>query len=184
LGCVRIGSDEKIIVDKSNAFYGHRVMELFDIGIARFIHLNDPLNKWIFYNRSGWFLSEMQKWLFLLWYEKQICDNPEFYKLCPGELAQIRERIESRWRDWLSEESWKRFFEARVEQKLDKSLREAMQQEPEEDEEEEEEELEREAALQKANDAKTLREKCPGCAEKCKEYFERRGDKKRESAGR
>src|SRR4030043_1335702 len=35
--------DEKAIVDKSNALYHHRVMELFDVTIAQYCHLNDHL---------------------------------------------------------------------------------------------------------------------------------------------
>ena len=38
---------------------------MFDNGIAQFIHLNDPMSKWIFYSRFSWFISEMQDWLFL-----------------------------------------------------------------------------------------------------------------------
>ena len=63
--------DEKAIVDKSNAFYHHRIMELFDNGIAQFIHLNDPISKWIFYSRFNWFISDMQDWLFLQWQENK-----------------------------------------------------------------------------------------------------------------
>jgi len=53
-------TDEKAIVDKSSILMHHRIMELFDLHIAQFVHLNDPINKWIFYSRFNWFLREMQ----------------------------------------------------------------------------------------------------------------------------
>jgi hypothetical protein len=103
--------NEKAIVDKSNALYHHRVMELFDIGIAQFIHFNDPINKWIFYSRLNWFLMEMQDWLFLRWQEDQVYDDPEYFNLCAGEQEKLLEPIYSKWRKWLSEESWKNYYE-------------------------------------------------------------------------
>lgn len=166
--------DEKAVVDKSNAFYHHRVMELFDNGIAQFIHLNDPISKWIFYSRFNWFISEMQDWLFLQWQEKQVYDDPEYFNLCAGEQAKLLEPIYSRWRKWLSEESWENYYEAHERQRVADSIREPSQKELEE----EEEQIERENAEEEAKDAKFLKEKCPACTEKCKWYFEKSGDKK------
>ena len=167
-------SDEKAIVDKSNAFYHHRVMELFDNGIAQFIHLNDPMSKWIFYSRFNWFLSEMRDWLFLQWQEEQVFDDPEYFNLCAGEQAKLLEPIYSKWRKWLSEESWNKYYEAHERQRVADSIREPSPQELEE----EEEQIEHENAEEEAKDAKFLKEKCPGCTEKCKWYFEKIGDKK------
>ena len=44
--------------------------------------------------------------------------------------------------------------------------------------EEEQKLIERENAEEEAKDAKFLKEKCPGCTEKCKWYFEQTGEKK------
>jgi hypothetical protein len=166
--------DEKVIVDKSSAFYHQRVMELFENGIAQFIHLNDPMCKWLFYSRLSWFLSEMQEWLFLLWQERQYYDNPEYSNLCPGEQAKLLEPIDSRWRSWLSEESWTKYYEEHQSQRVADSIKEPTQQE----EEEEEKLVERETAEEEAKETKFLKMKCPSCTEKCKWYFEQLGDKK------
>jgi hypothetical protein len=165
--------DEKAIVDKSNILYHHRVMELFDIDIAQFIHLNDPVNKWIFYSRFNWFLSEMKDWLFLRWQEDQVYDDPEYFNLCSGEQAKRIEPIYSKWRNWLSEESWKRYYEDHERQKVAESIREPTPKEIEEDRKQ----VEQDNAEEEAKDAKFLKEKCPGCMEKCKWYFEKTGEK-------
>ena len=166
--------DEKAIVDKSNAFYHHRVMELFDNGIAQFIHLNDPFDKWIFYSRFNWFLSEMQDWLFLHWQEEQVYGDPGYFNLCAGEQAKLLEPIYDKWRNWLSEESWNKYYEENLRQRVTDSINEPTAQEIEE----EEKLVERENAEEEAKDAIFLKEKCPGCMEKCKWYFERLGEKK------
>ena len=166
--------DQKVIVDKSNAFYQHRVMELFDNGIAQLIHLNDPASKYIFYSRFNWFLSEMQAWLFLLWQEEQVYADPGFFNLCAGDQAKLLEPIYGKWRNWLSEESWSKYYEAHERQIVADSIRELSPQELEE----EEERTERENDEEEAKDAKFLKEQCPGCTEKCKWYFEQAGEKK------
>ena len=116
--------DEKAIVDKSNAFYHHRVMELFDNGIAQFIHLNDPFNKWIFYSLFNWFLTEMQDWLFLHWQEEKVYDDPGYFNLCAGEQAKLLEPIYGKWRNWLSEESWNKYYEENLRQRVTDSINE------------------------------------------------------------
>jgi hypothetical protein len=166
--------DEKAIVDKSNALYHFRVMELFDVTIAQYCHLNDPINKWIFYSRFTWFLSEMKDWLFLRWQEEQVYEDPEFFNLCAGEQEKRLEPIYSKWRDWLSEESWSKYYENHERQKVVDSIREPTPQELEEDRRQ----AEQDNAEEEAKDAKFLAEKCPGCTEKCKWYFEQTGEKK------
>jgi hypothetical protein len=167
-------ADEKAIVDKSNAFYHYRVMELFDSVIAQHVHLNDPINKWIFYSRFNWFLSEMKDWLWLRWQEEQVYDDPEYFNLCAGEQTKLLEPIYSRWRRWLSEESWNKYYAEHEKQKVADSIREPTPQELKE----EQKLIERENAEEEAKDAKFLKEKCPGCTEKCKWYFEQTGEKK------
>ena len=162
--------DEKVIVEKSNAFYHYRVMELFENGIAQFIHLNDPVSKWIFYSRFNWFISEMQQWLFLLWQENQVYGDPEYFNLCAGEQAKLLEPIHNRWRNWLSEESWNNYYDAHMRQRVTDSIKEPSPQELDDEE--------RENAEQEAKDAKFLKEKCPVCTEKCKWYFEKMGEEK------
>ena len=165
--------DEKAIVDKSNALYHHRVMELFDVTIAQYVHLNDPLCKWIFYGRLNWFISEMQEWLFLLWQEDQVYEDPEFFNLCAGEQAKLTEPIYSKWRKYLTEDSWKKYYEEHDPKPLG-TLPELTEAELEADRKQ----VEQDNAEEEAKDAKFLAEKCPTCAEKCKWYYEQTGEKK------
>jgi len=169
-----LSADEAAIVDKSNALYHYRVMELFDITIGQHVHLNDPINKWIFYSRFGWFLSEMQEWLFLRWQEEQIYDDPEYFNLCAGEQSKLLEPIYGKWRKWLNEESWNKYYEEHERQNVADSIREPTPQELEEDRKQ----VEQDNAEEEAKDAKILKEKCPGCTEKCRWYFEQTGEKK------
>lgn len=171
-----LSTDEKAIVDKSNALYHYRVMELFDRAVAQYCHLNDPINKWIFYSRFNWFLSEMKEWLFLRWQEEQVYDDPEYFNLCAGEQAKRLEPIYSKWRKWLSEESWNKYYEEHERRRVADSIREPTPQELEE----EQKLIERDNAEEEAKDAKFLKEKCPGCTEKCKWYYEQTGEKKDE----
>ena len=169
-------SDEKAIVEKSNALYHHRVMELFDNGVAQYVHLNDPVNKWIFYSRFNWFLSEMRDWLFLRWQEEQVYDDPEYFNLCAGEQKKRLEPIYSKWRNWLSEESWNNYYEENEKKRVADFIREPTPEELEEDQKQ----IEQDNAEEEAKDAKFLKEKCPDCIEKCKWYFEQTEEKKNE----
>jgi hypothetical protein len=167
-------ADEQAIVDKSNALYHYRVMELFDVNIAQFCHLNDPINKWIFYSRFNWFIREMQEWLFLRWQEEQVYEDPEYFNLCAGEQAKLIDPIYSKWRKWLSKESWEKYYAEHEQRKVSDSIREPTPEELEEDRKQ----IEQDNAEEEAKDAKFLAEKCPCCTEKCKWYYEQTGEKK------
>jgi hypothetical protein len=162
-------SDEKAIVDKSNSLYRHRVMELFDNGVAQYVHLNDPVNKWIFYSRLNWFLREMKDWLFLRWQEDQVYDDPEFFNLCAGEQEKRLKPIYSRWREWLSEDSWNEYYVEHEQQRVSDFIREPTAEEVEEDRKR----VEQDNAEEEARDARFLKEKCPSCTEKCSWYYEK-----------
>jgi hypothetical protein len=166
INSLNLSSENQLIVNKSTSLYSHRVMELFDRAIGQEIHLNDPINKWIFYSRFNWFLSEMSEWLFLRWREDQIYSEPGFFNLCKGEQDKRLTPIHAEWRkDWLSPESWSCFYEEHKPQLADSTP----EQEAEDAilcEQEEKEDMER--------DAKFLREKCPTCIHKCIWYEQNR----------
>jgi hypothetical protein len=84
------------------------------------------------------------------------------------------EPIYGKWRKWLSENSWNKYYEEQEKQKVADSIREPTQQELEE----EQKLVELENAEQEAKDAKFLKEKCPSCKEKCKWYYKQIGEKK------
>jgi hypothetical protein len=97
----------------------------------------------------------MRDWLFLCWQEKQVYDDPEYFNLCAGEQAKLLEPVYSKWRKWLSEENWNKYYEEHEARRVADSIREPTQQELEE----EERLVERENAEEEAKDAKFLKEK-------------------------
>jgi hypothetical protein len=168
-----LSSDEKAIVDKSNALCHYRIMELFDNAVAQFIHLNDPINKWIFYSRFNWFITEMQDWLYWLWRENQVYDTPGYFDMCAGEREKFYEPIRRNWRKWLTEDSWEKYYED-YPPKISQNVPELIPEELEE----ERKQIERDNAEEEAKEAKFLAERCPSCKEKCKWYYEQIGEKK------
>jgi hypothetical protein len=160
-----LSPEEQLIVDRSERLYTSRVMELFDNGIAQCIHLNDPVNKWLFYSRFYWFLSEMRDWLYCAWREEETYNSPGFFDLCAGEQERLLEPVYKHWRKWLTEESWSRYYEEHCKSK---SLPEMTPEEIAEDERL----TAQENAEAEAKEAKFLKEKCSSCAEKCKWFRE------------
>jgi hypothetical protein len=171
---MEFGPEEQIIVSKSSNLIIQRIMYLFDVAVGSFIHLNDPICKWIFYSRLNWFLSEMQEWLFLLWKENEIANTPDFYSICVGEQERRLKPIYDKWRKWLSEESWNKYYA-----KSKPALRNYEDFTPEEkaqyDRDVEKET--REEAVWIEQDKRFLLNKCPTCTEKCKWYYEQIGEK-------
>jgi hypothetical protein len=159
--------EEKTIVDKSSILMHHRVMELFDHHIAQFVHLNDPIGKWIFYSRLGWFISEMKEWLYWLWRENQVFETPGYFDMCAGEQEKLYQPIRKNWRKWLTENSWKNYYENHP-PKIEQTPPEMTPEEIEEDRKQ----VEKDNAEEEAKDAKFLKEKCPSCKEKCSWYHE------------
>lgn len=168
---LQLSHEQQTIVDTSNRLFAERVMELFDNGVAQYIHLNDPINKFIFYSRLNWFLNEMGEWLFLRWQEDQIYADPDFFDICPGEQEKRLQPVYSKWRRWLSEESWLKYSEENC--KI-KDLPELTAEQIDEDAKL----VASENAAEEANEAKFLKEKCPSCPEKCK-WFHSHGENKK-----
>ena len=168
---LQLSLEQQTIVDTSNRLFAEHVMELFDNGIAQYIHLNDPINKFIFYSRLNWFLTEMGEWLFLRWQEDQIYADPNFFDICHGEQEKRLQPVYSKWRRWLSEESWLKYSEENCKMK---DLPELTAEQIEEDARM----VASENAAEEANEAKFLKEKCPSCPEKCK-WFHSHGENKK-----
>jgi hypothetical protein len=173
VGALDLSPDDKAIVDASTKIFRSRVLEVFDVAIAQYCHLNDPVNKWIFYSRFNWFIREMRDWLFLRWREDQIYDAPDFFDLCAGEQERRLAPVYSKWRKYLTEESWSKFYEEHCRRPASE-IPELTAEEIAEDEKL----TAQENAEEEAKDAKFLAEKCPGCKEKCKWYHEQIEDEK------
>lgn len=172
---LQLSPEQQAIVDISTRLFRERAMELFDNGVAQYIHLNDPVNKFIFYSRLNWFLGEMGEWLFLRWQEDQVYDAPDFFNLCSGEQEQRLKPIYNKWRDWLSKESWERYYEQHC-KSATRSYEELTPDEKAQLERDAENE-ERENAEWIEQDKRFLRDKCPSCTEKCSWYNEKKGNK-------
>jgi hypothetical protein len=172
---VKLSPEEQVIVFKSSSLITQRVMHLFDLAVGSFIHLDDPVCKWIFYGRLNWFLSEMQDWLFLLWREHQITGAPDFFTLCSGEQERRLKPVYDKWRDWLSKASLEEYYAKHA-----PPVRRYEDLTPEEKAELERDEAneEREEAEWIEQDKRFLRDKCPSCTEKCKWYQEQTGENK------
>lgn len=160
---VKLNPEEQTLVFKSSSLITQRVMHLFDLAIGSYIHLNDPMCKWLFYARLNWFLSEMQDWLFLLWREYQTTSAPDFFNLCAGEQERRLKPVYDGWRDWLSEESWQKYYaqhepKFRRYEDLSPEEKAELEREAEKEEQEEAEWIEQ--------DKRFLRDKCPSCSTK------------------
>lgn len=166
---LQLSPEQQTIVDTSNRLFAERVMELFENVVAQYIHLNDPVNKFIFYSRLNWFLTEMSEWLFLRWQEDQIYADPDFFDICHGKQEKRLQPVYSKWRRWFSEESWLKYSEANCKMK---DLPELTAEQIEEDAKL----VASENAAEEANEAKFLKEKCLVCPEKCK-WFLSHGEK-------
>jgi hypothetical protein len=169
-----LSDEEETIVRQSDSIYTQRVMHLFDNAMAQHIHLNDPMNKYIFYARFYWFLSEMKEWLYLLWKEEQITREPGFFDLCHGEQNQKLKEVYDNWRkDWLSPESFERYSKKthltktteEIEQMLTNRTPEQIAQDEIEEQKDQEEQRKDEEL-----DMRYLKEKCPTCPKKCDWY--------------
>ena len=166
-----ISPDEDTIVSKSRSLIRQRVMQLFDVAVGSYIHLNDPALKWLFYIRLNWFLNEMSDWLFLLWTENQTMSGPDFFTLCSGEQEALLKPVYDKWRDWLSKESWNKYYAEhkpllRSYEDLTPEEKAYLERDTENEEKEEAEWNEREKRF--------LRDKCPDCTKKCRGYHEKR----------
>ncbi|MGD0071867.1 MAG: hypothetical protein ABSB71_09950 [Candidatus Bathyarchaeia archaeon] len=173
---LELSDNDKAIVKQADLIYTQRVMHLFDNAVAQHAHLNDPMCKYIFYERFYWFLSEMKDWLYHVWKESEISNEPGFSDLCAGEQEQKLKPIYDTWRkDWLSAESFTRYMEKshafKTHEEIEKMVANRTPEQIAQDEIEEKAEEEEEAKWN-AQDAKYLKEKCPTCLSKCKWYNE------------
>lgn len=170
---LELSTEDQAIVEQANFIYYQRVMHLFDNAVAQHCHLNSPMEKYIFYTRLNWFLSEMKEWLYLLWKEHEITSQPGFFDLCAGEQEQKLKEVYDNWREWFSKESFYRYSERHH---LTKSMEEIQQElanrTPDQiakDEIEEQKEQEEDRKWEE-QDKRYLKEKCPTCPTKCKWY--------------
>ena len=169
-----ISPDEDTIVSKSRSLIRQRVMQLFDVAVGSYIHLNDPTGKWIFQARLYWFLKEMSDWLFLLWTENQIMSAPDFFTLCSGEQERLLKPVYDKWRDWLFPASWEKYCaehkpKFRNYEELTPEEKTELERDAENEEKEEAERSEQEKLF--------LRDKCPDCTNKCRWYNEQTGER-------
>jgi hypothetical protein len=165
-----LNEDTETIVSQATRIAITRASHIFDTTIASLYHLNDPASKTIFYMRFFWFLSEMKDWLHHIRMENEIMGEPSFFDLCEGEKDKKLQPCYDSWRDWLSDESFSKWFKARY---ITSSKTEFIEEETKEgyieNEEEDIEEMDIEHRAIERN-AKYFKEKCPTCKDQCAWY--------------
>ena len=111
LEALELSPHNQQIIDRSDSFVLHRVLEVFDDIIGMPIHQNDLFYKYLFNARLGWFLRDMIEWFSMRRQEDRILSQPGFSDLCWGEQQKQLAPLYANWkRDLLSEESWKRYY--------------------------------------------------------------------------
>ena len=156
---------EKAIVDASNRMYLLRAFDVMNVALFQHIHLNQPLQKALFYMRFHWFLDEMQEWLWLSYLEQSISEDKN---MCEGEKEKLlKKQVYRKWRKWFTTNSFKKWTK-----KNDASIfRKPQDFSPQELEEMDRKEAELEAQY-KAEDLAEINGRCIKCNEKCKWYYE------------
>lgn len=156
---------EQAIVDASNQMYVLRALDLMNVALFQHIHLNQPMQKLIFYVRFRWFLDEMQDWLWYSYLEQIISEDEN---MCWGEKEkQLEKQVYKKWRKWFSTNSYKKWAK-----KNNVSLfRKTEDFSPQELEEMEREEVKLEEQY-KTEDMAEINGRCVKCSEKCNWYKE------------
>jgi hypothetical protein len=164
---LELNDEAEAIVSQAERIIIRRGMYIFDRVIACRYHLNDPQNRFIFYLRFSWFLSEMQDMLHHSSMENKIMDESGFFDLCRGEQDNKLQVCYDSWREWFSQESFDQWFKAYpITSPNIKSNEEAAKAE------EEYAALTETEQKAKEKNAKYLKEKCPTCSNKCSWYNE------------
>jgi len=156
---------EKVIVAASNRLYLLRALDVMNVAIFQHIHLNQPLQKALFYMRLRWFLDEMQEWLWYSYLEQSISEDKT---LCEGEKEKLlKKKVHKNWRKWLTHRSFQKWMK-----KNDVSIF----KKTEDFSLEEQKEMERKEAdldaQYRAEDIEEINGKCVKCEKKCKWYKE------------
>ena len=156
---------EKTIVDASQRLYLLRAIDVMNVALFQHIHLNQPMQKALFYMRFHWFLDEMQEWLWLSYLEQHISEDKN---MCEGEKEKLLEKqVYKKWRKWFATNSFKKWMK-----KNNASLfKKTKDFSPQELEEMEKREVELETQY-KAEDLAEIKGRCSNCKEKCKWYHE------------
>jgi ABC-type uncharacterized transport system fused permease/ATPase subunit len=159
--------EEKAIVDASQKMYLLRALDVMNVALFQYIHLNQPLQKRLFYLRFRWFLDEMQEWLWYSYLEQSIFEDKN---MCEGEKEQLlKKQVYKNWRKWLSAKSFQKWMK-KNDTSLFKKIEDLL---PEELEEMEKREAELEAKYRN-EDLAEIKGRCAKCTDKCIWYRQRK----------
>ncbi|MCW4002460.1 MAG: hypothetical protein NWE95_00905 [Candidatus Bathyarchaeota archaeon] len=177
-----LSPSDQAIVEAANRRFMARILEIFQAFTDAFVTYKDPVVNWVFYTRFYWLIEETSKFKEQYDAEEAVLNQPGYWELCEGEQQRRLAPVYANWNhDLFTPESFQRYCERH---RIFKTAEEIEQlianRTPEQDRADELEEQQEQAANAEtdARNARYLKEKCPGCTEKCKGYFEKVGENK------
>ena len=179
-----LSPQDEAIVNAANTWLMARMFEIIELFANVFVCHGDNMAKYVFFSRFYWIIEEIQKWKEQNDAQDAVCESEGFFELCEGDQEQLLKPVYAKWnRDLFTRKSFEQYIDKHrpirtYEQIIEAQLAAGKTMEQIKQEEKEEAELEaKETAEDDAKNAKYLKEKCPGCKEKCKWYFEQTGEK-------
>jgi hypothetical protein len=180
-----LSPQDKAIVDAANKRLMFRMFEIIDLFGDVFVCHGDNMAKYVFFSRFYWIIEELQKWKEQNDAQDAVCESEGFFDLCEGDQERLLAPVYAKWnRDLFTPKSFQQYIEEHrplrtYDQIIEAQLAAGKTMEQIRQEEKAEEEQEKkDNAEDDAKNAKYLKEKCPGCTEKCKWYYEQTGEKK------
>jgi hypothetical protein len=108
---LELSKETETIVSQAEHICLQRAIHIFDKMIAYRYHLDDSQNKFVFYLRFFWFLSEMQDMFRHSSMENKIMGEQGFFDLCKGDQDKKLKVCYDSWREWFSKESFEQWLE-------------------------------------------------------------------------
>jgi hypothetical protein len=180
-----LSPQDEAIVNAANKRLMARMFEIIELFGDVFVCHGDNMAKYVFFSRFYWIIEELQKWKEQNDAQDAVCESEGFFELCEGDQERLLAPVYAKWnRDLFTRKSFEQYIDKHrpirtYEQIIEAQLAAGKTMEQIKQEEKAEAELEvKEIAEDEARNAKYLKEKCPGCTEKCKWYYEQTGEKK------
>ena len=181
-----LSPQDEAIVNAANTRLMARMFEIIELFANVFVCHGDNMAKYVFFSRFYWIIEELQKWKEQNDAQDAVCESEGFFELCEGDQEQLLKPVYAKWnRDLFTRKSFEQYIDKHrpirtYEQIIEAQLAAGKTMEQIKQEEKAEAELEvKEIAEDEARNAKYLKEKCPGCKEKCKWYYEQKGESKK-----
>jgi hypothetical protein len=177
-----LSSSDQAIVDAAHHRFMARILDVFQVFTDAFVTYKDPVANCVFYTRFYWLIEETRKFKEQYDAEEEVFNTPGYFELCEGEQERRLAPVYATWNhDLFTPESFQRYCEQhhifKTTEEIQQLVANRTPEQVRQDELEEQQEK-AENAETDARNARYLKEKCLGCMDKCKWYFEKLGDKK------